>query len=72
MIKRLFDIIFSFFGLLILLPIFIVIAIGIKLESIGGIFYRQTRVGRNNLDFKIIKFRTMFVNSDAKVLFLPQ
>jgi lipopolysaccharide/colanic/teichoic acid biosynthesis glycosyltransferase len=68
MIKRLFDIIFSFFGLLILLPIFIVIAIGIKLESIGGIFYRQTRVGRNNLDFKIIKFRTMFVNSDAKGL----
>jgi len=68
MIKRLFDIVFSFFGLLILLPILLIIAIGIKLESKGAVFYRQTRVGRHNQNFKIFKFRTMFVGSDNKGL----
>jgi len=68
MIKRFFDIVFSFFGLLILLPILLIIAIGIKLESKGAVFYRQTRVGRHNQNFKIFKFRTMFVGSDNKGL----
>ena len=68
MIKRFFDIVFSFFGLLILLPILLIIAIGIKLESKGPVFYRQTRVGRHNQNFKIFKFRTMFVGSDNKGL----
>lgn len=68
MIKRLFDIIFSFFGLLILLPILLIIAIGIKVESKGAVFYKQTRVGRHNQHFKIFKFRTMFVGSDIKGL----
>ncbi|MDB9961283.1 sugar transferase [Oceanihabitans sp.] len=68
MIKRLFDIIFSFIGLIILLPILLIIAIGIKIESKGAVFYRQTRVGRHNQDFKIFKFRTMFVGSDNKGL----
>ncbi|MCL4121883.1 UNVERIFIED_CONTAM: hypothetical protein GTU68_014031 [Idotea baltica] len=68
MIKRLFDIVFSFFGLLMLLPILLLIAIGIKLESKGSVFYKQTRVGRHNQDFKIFKFRTMFVGSDKKGL----
>lgn len=68
MIKRLFDIVFSFFGLLILLPILLIIAIGIKVESKGAVFYKQTRVGRHNQHFKIFKFRTMFVGSDIKGL----
>ena len=66
--KRLFDILFSLFGLIILSPVLIVIALFIKLESKGSIFYRQTRVGKNNTDFRIFKFRTMFVGSDKKGL----
>ena len=62
--KRLFDIIASGMGLLILSPILIVIAIWIKLDSPGPVFYRQVRVGRNNKDFRICKFRSMRVGSD--------
>ncbi len=68
MIKRLFDIFFSFFGLLILFPILFLIAMGIKLESKGSVFYKQSRVGRHNQEFKIFKFRTMFIGSDKKGL----
>jgi lipopolysaccharide/colanic/teichoic acid biosynthesis glycosyltransferase len=68
MIKRIFDIIFSFFGLIILLPLLLLIAILIKVESKGSLFYLQTRVGKHNKDFKIFKFRTMFVGSDLKGL----
>ncbi|MFD2823599.1 sugar transferase [Lacinutrix iliipiscaria] len=68
MIKRLFDIVFSCIGLIILSPILLVIAILIKLESKGSIFYKQVRVGRHNQDFKIFKFRTMFIGSDKKGL----
>ena len=68
MIKRVFDIIFSFFGLILILPLLIIIALLIKLESKGPLFYLQTRVGRHNKDFKIFKFRTMFVGSDKKGL----
>lgn len=62
--KRLFDLIASGIGLIILCPIFILIAVVIKLDSPGPVFYRQVRVGRNNRDFRIFKFRTMHVNSD--------
>ncbi|MCX7548383.1 sugar transferase [Xanthomarina sp. F1114] len=68
MIKRVFDIAFSFFGLILLLPLLLIIAFLIKLESKGPLFYLQTRVGRYNKDFKIFKFRTMFVGSDKKGL----
>jgi lipopolysaccharide/colanic/teichoic acid biosynthesis glycosyltransferase len=68
MIKRIFDIIFSFFGLILLLPLLLLIALLIKLESKGSLFYLQTRVGKDNIDFKIFKFRTMFVGSDKKGL----
>ncbi|HLV38838.1 sugar transferase [Xanthomarina sp.] len=68
MIKRVFDIIFSFFGLILLLPLLLIIALLIKLESKGPLFYLQTRVGRHSKDFKIFKFRTMFVGSDKKGL----
>ncbi len=66
--KRVFDIIFSLFGILLLLPFFIIIALIIILNSKGGVFYSQQRVGKNNKDFKLFKFRTMSVNADKKGL----
>ena len=62
--KRIFDILASGFGLLVLSPIFLIMAIWIKLDSNGPVFYRQVRVGRHNKDFKIFKFRSMRVGSD--------
>ena len=62
--KRLFDIVASGLGLLILCPIFIIVAIWIKLDSKGPVFYRQVRVGRYNKDFRIFKFRSMRIGSD--------
>lgn len=62
--KRLFDILASGCGLLVLSPIFIIVAIWIRLDSPGPVFYRQTRVGRHNKDFRIFKFRSMRVGSD--------
>ncbi len=67
-IKRLFDIVVSFIGLLILSPIFLVIGIIIKLDSKGPIFFRQVRVGKNGKKFKIFKFRTMVVDAEKKGL----
>lgn len=66
--KRLFDITASFFGILILSPLFIFISLWVGLSSKGGIFYTQTRVGKNNKDFKLYKFRSMRVNSDKQGL----
>lgn len=66
--KRLFDIVASGLGLLILSPIFLVLAIWIKLDSPGPVFYTQSRVGRNNRDFNLFKFRSMKVGADKKGL----
>ena len=54
--KRLFDIVASGCGLIVLSPLFIILAIWIKLDSKGPVFYRQVRVGRGNKDFRIFKF----------------
>jgi lipopolysaccharide/colanic/teichoic acid biosynthesis glycosyltransferase len=62
--KRLFDILLSGLGLLIISPLFLIVAIWIKLDSPGPIFYRQVRVGRYNKDFRIFKFRSMRIGSD--------
>lgn len=59
--KRLFDIVASGLGLIVLSPLFLILAIGIKLDSKGPVFYRQVRVGRYNKDFRIFKFRSMRV-----------
>jgi len=64
MIKRTFDITFSFLGLCVLLPFFLAIALVIILDSRGGVFYRQIRVGKDEKNFKIFKFRTMVSNAD--------
>ena len=66
--KRLFDIFWSLVGLIIFFPFFIVTAALIKLDSKGPVFFRQVRVGKRNKDFKIFKFRTMYVDSDKKGL----
>ncbi len=65
-LKRLFDVVFSIIALTALVPLFIVVAIWIKIDSIGPVFYRQVRVGKNEKPFKIFKFRTMYV-SEQKV-----
>ena len=62
--KRLFDIVASGLGLIVLSPLFLILAIWIKLDSKGPVFYRQVRVGRNNKDFRIFKFRSMRMGSD--------
>lgn len=62
--KRLFDIVASGLGLVVLSPLFLILAIWIKLDSKGPVFYRQVRVGRNNKDFRIFKFRSMRVGAD--------
>lgn len=64
MLKRIFDTILSLFGLIILLPFMLIIAIFIKLDSKGPIFFRQVRVTKNGREFKIFKYRTMRVGSD--------
>ena len=64
MMKRLFDLVASGLGLLFLAPILIIVAIWIKIDSEGPVFFRQLRVGRNNKDFRIYKFRSMRVGSD--------
>lgn len=62
--KRFFDISASGIGLLLLSPVFLLLAIWIKLDSPGPVFYQQVRVGRHDKDFRIFKFRSMRVGSD--------
>lgn len=66
MLKRLFDITCSLIILLTFSPVFIVIALIIVIDSEGGVFFNQIRVGKNNVDFSLYKFRTMSVGSDKK------
>lgn len=66
--KRLFDIVCSFFGLVFFSWLFVFVALWVGLSSKGGVFYRQRRVGRCNRDFTIYKFRSMRVNSDRQGL----
>jgi lipopolysaccharide/colanic/teichoic acid biosynthesis glycosyltransferase len=66
LIKRLFDIIGSVFGILLFFPVMVVIAIIIKCTSKGPIFFAQDRIGLNGKNFKMLKFRTMFNNSEKK------
>lgn len=61
---RALDITLSLIGLIILSPVILIIALLIKLTSKGPTFFRQSRVGKNGSDFKVIKFRTMFTDAD--------
>lgn len=62
--KRLFDIVAATCGIVILSPLMIIIAVLIKGEDHGPIFYKQVRVGKNGKTFKMYKFRSMFINAD--------
>lgn len=68
MIKRCFDFIFACFGLVITFPILIIFAILIKIDSKGPVLFIQKRVGKNNKDFNIYKFRTMYTKPESKGL----
>lgn len=65
MTKRFFDLVCASFGFFLLLPLFLIVAIWIKFDSKGPVFFRQIRVGRNEVPFRIHKFRTMVVNSES-------
>lgn len=72
-IKRLFDIIVSFLGLLILSPLFLLLTILIKCDSKGPVFFIQKRVGRSGKKFGIFKFRTMRINAEELIAsFTPE
>lgn len=66
--KRLFDLLASAAGLLVLSPLLLLLALWVKLDSAGPVFYRQTRVGRGNRDFRLFKFRSMRVGADKQGL----
>lgn len=68
MIKRAFDVFFALLGLVILSPVFVITAFAVGVTSKGGVFYKQKRVGRDNKDFIIYKFRSMCVNADKNSL----
>lgn len=68
MIKRIFDLVFSFFGALLLSPLLIGIAIWIKSDSTGPIFFIQKRVGLKGRSIGVYKFRTMVVDAESKGL----
>jgi len=64
MLKRLFDIVFSLFGLILISPLLLVVAVLIKISSPGPVFYRGERIGRSGKSFRIFKFRTMVADAE--------
>lgn len=71
-IKRIFDIVAAACGIIILSPLMIIIAVLIKGEDHGPIFYKQVRVGKNGKTFEMYKFRSMFVNADQMLAELKE
>lgn len=65
-LKRMIDIVFSFIGIILLLPVYIAIIIAIKLDSKGPAIFKQIRIGKNSKPFTIYKFRTMVVDAESK------
>lgn len=68
MVKRGFDILMALIGLILLSPFFLLIALAIAVDSRGGVFYKQERIGKNRKPFKLLKFRSMGVGADKKGL----
>ena len=66
MAKRIFDLVFTIPGIVVLAPVFVIIAILIKYDSSGAVFFRQERVGRYGKIFRIYKFRTMIENAERR------
>lgn len=69
-LKRAMDIVLSAFGIAVLSPVLLIIALAIVLDSKGGVFYRQVRVGKNGKEFRIFKFRTMVSDADRRGLLI--
>ena len=69
-LKRAMDIVLSAFGIAVLSPVLAIIAIAIVLDSKGGVFYRQVRVGKGGKEFRIFKFRTMVSDADKRGLLI--
>jgi len=67
-LKRLMDVVISGCALAVLWPVLLLIALAIKIDDPGPVFYRQVRVGKNGREFRIFKFRTMIVDADKKGL----
>lgn len=65
--KRIVDVVLALIGLIVVFPIFIIIALAIKLESKGPIFFKHTRIGKNGKIIKIYKFRTMVENAEELI-----
>ena len=65
-LKRFMDIFFSLIALIILVPVYIALAVVVKSSSKGPVFFKQERIGKKGVPFKILKFRTMVVNAEAK------
>lgn len=68
MSKRLFDLLFTIPGLILLSPLLLALALWIKIDSPGPVFYRQERIGRHGQPFRIFKFRTMHIDADKQGL----
>lgn len=66
--KPILDALAAAIGLLVLVPVFAVVALSVRLSSPGPVFYRQERVGRGGKTFRIVKFRSMFVDADQRGL----
>lgn len=64
-VKRIFDIVFALLMIVVLAPVWVVLAIWIAVTSPGGIFFRQKRTGYKGREFNMLKFRSMYVNADA-------
>ena len=65
-LKRSFDLAVGAFGLLLISPLLTVVAIAIKLDSRGPVFFRQVRMGADNRPFRVLKFRTMVEDAEAQ------
>lgn len=66
-VKRFADILLSLVGLILLSPLFLIVAVAIKLDSRGPVFYSQTRIGKNKASFTMYKFRSMCIGADDKL-----
>lgn len=67
---RIVDIILSVLGLIILSPVFIILALYVRFTSAGPVFYRQVRIGKGSAEFRLFKFRSMYIDSDKRGLLI--
>lgn len=64
-VKRIFDLVCSFFGIVVLSPVFLIVYVALRVQNEGSVIFRQERIGYKGRAFKIYKFRTMRVNSES-------